>query len=72
MTATGGAGRPEVLFRGSYMVNGTFGLDYDVAPDGRVLMVKRGEDELAPPTLRAVVNWCEELVRRVPAGRSGR
>jgi eukaryotic-like serine/threonine-protein kinase len=71
VTTAGGLsiGRPEVLFTGPYMINGTFGLDYDIAPDGRVLMVKRGADELAPATLRAVVNWGDELARRVPAGR---
>jgi hypothetical protein len=32
-------------------------------------MVKMGEDELAPPRLNVVLNWVDELVRRVPIGK---
>jgi eukaryotic-like serine/threonine-protein kinase len=39
--------------------------DYDLAPDGRFVMVKPSPD--APPTqIQVVMNWFEELKRRVP------
>jgi len=40
-----------------------------VAPDGRFLMVKPSEDELASPHLDVVLNWVGELARRVPVGK---
>jgi serine/threonine-protein kinase len=57
------AGKPTVLFERQYVS------DYDVAPDGRFLMIKRGDDEQAQPRLHVVVNWVDELVRRVPTGK---
>ena len=55
------AGAPKVLFQGTYVAS------YDVAPDGkRFLMIK-------PPAISStgqvtvVLNWFEELRRRVPA-----
>jgi len=56
------AGRPELLFEGTYQ-------GFDVAPDGqRFLMVKNVEAS-APQTdqLNFVVNWLEELKARVRA-----
>jgi hypothetical protein len=38
--------------------------DYDLAPDGRFLMVKRSAEE--QPRLHVVLNWQEELKQRVP------
>jgi dipeptidyl aminopeptidase/acylaminoacyl peptidase len=52
-------GKASVLFEGPY-------LSYDVTRDGRFLMVKPSEEELAPPAIRVVLNWSEELRRRVP------
>jgi len=43
---------------------------YDVTPDGRrFLMVDTSKDEPPPPVTHMVVvlNWLEELKRRVPA-----
>ena len=62
------AGKPRLLFEGRYVVGGldVMGLDYDLAPDGRFLMLKPGADELAPRGLNVVLNWIEELKRRVP------
>jgi len=62
------AGKPRLLFEGSYVVGGldVGGLDYDVAPDGRFLMIKPSQEEQAPPRLNVVLNWVEELTRRVP------
>lgn len=62
------AGKPRMLFDGRYVVGGTdvVGLDYDLAPDGRFLMIKPGPNEQAPPEFRVVLNWVDELTRRVP------
>ena len=63
------AGKPVILFDGPYFVDQLTGLDYDVAPDGRFLMIKPSEEEQAPPRLNVVLNWVEELSRRVPTAR---
>jgi hypothetical protein len=40
---------------------------YDVAPDGRlVIMVTSATDAASPSRLDVVVNWTEDLGRRVP------
>ncbi|SRR6266542_1716987 len=39
-----------------------------VAPDGRFLMIKPSEEEQASPRLNVVLNWVDELTRRVPTG----
>jgi hypothetical protein len=41
-------------------------MDYDVAPDGRFLVIKPSADEVAPARLNVVLNWTDELTRRVP------
>ena len=38
---------------------------YDVAPDGRFIMIK-SVDEAAPTQVNIIFNWVEELKRRVP------
>jgi serine/threonine-protein kinase len=57
------AGKPALLFEAPY----SYGyldwvLNYDVAPDGRFLMVKEGP----VPKLQVIVNWFQELERLVP------
>ena len=64
--AAHGAGKPVRLFEGTYVSNL---LDYGVAPDGRFLMVKRSKEEQAPPRLNVVLNWVDELTRRVPSSK---
>ena len=56
--------KPREWFSGPYV----FG-SYDVAPDGRLLMIKRDPEETASLGLRVVVNWVDQLARRVPNGR---
>jgi serine/threonine-protein kinase len=64
------AGKPALLFRGLYRRGAANTPDYDVTADGRrFLMVKMGDDELAPRRLNVVVNWVDELSRRVPTAR---
>ena len=66
------AGKPKVLFEGQYLEvqAGLMGTAYDVSPDGqRFLMIKSGEQAQAAPTqINVVLNWFEELKRRVPTG----
>jgi serine/threonine-protein kinase len=59
-------GNPSKLFSGNYFV-GLIGITYDVAPDGRFLMVKRSPTDVADASRILVVeNWFEELKARVP------
>jgi serine/threonine-protein kinase len=50
-------GKPVMLFERPYLVDLLTGFDYDVAPDGRFLMIKPSEDEQAPARLNVVLNW---------------
>ena len=57
------AGAPRRLFEGSY-AGETFGQpNYDVAPDGRFLMI-RERDSSKTVRLHVVTNWFTELARR--------
>ena len=62
------AGRPQVLFEYAMLVplGSQF---YDLAPDGRFIMIGRGQEDSgggAPRNLILVQNWFEELKRLVP------
>jgi len=59
-----------MLFEGQYEPTAVTAANYDVLPDGqRFLMLKRSESGQAAPThINVVLNWFEELKRRVPAG----
>jgi serine/threonine-protein kinase len=43
--------------------------NWDVHPDGRFLMIRPSAEELAAPPIHVVLNWGEELKRRVPVKR---
>jgi len=59
---------PVELFEGRYLSN--VGLqNYDVAPDGRFLMIQETK-ESAPLGINVVLNWLEELERLVPTGKN--
>ncbi len=62
------AGRPRVLFEGQFY---DFGINcYDVTPDGsRFIMIKEDPAELGPAHVNVVLNWFEEVKRRVPGGK---
>jgi hypothetical protein len=66
------AGKPRVLFEGDYLPTPLQFPNYDVSPNGqRFLMLKPSEQEAAAPTqINVVLNWFEELKRRVPAGKN--
>jgi WD40-like Beta Propeller Repeat len=61
------AGKPRVLFEGRYELSPATTPNYDVSPDGqRFLMLKPNEQEASAPTqINVVLNWFEELKRRV-------
>jgi Tol biopolymer transport system component len=60
------AGSPKELFRGPYFLReGSLGREYDVAPDGRFLMLKREATSVSPDIV-IVQNWLAELARRAP------
>jgi serine/threonine-protein kinase len=63
-------GKPRMLFEGQYQPTPVTFPNYDVSPDGqRFLMLKPSEQSQAAPTqINVVLNWFEELKRRVPAG----
>jgi Tol biopolymer transport system component len=62
------AGPPRVLFEGRYEEGELHVIqNYDLAPDGqRFVMIKRSEPDRGPTQLNVVLNWFEELNRRVP------
>ena len=65
------AGKPKVLFAGQYLTvtPGLTGTAFDISPDGqRFLMVKETERATTNAQINVVLNWSEELKRRVPAG----
>ena len=48
----------------------TFVANYDVSLDGqRFLMMKSSEQEPAVTQINVVLNWLEDLKRRVPTGK---
>jgi len=59
------AGRPTVLFEGQY-ATGEWYRTYDVATDGRFLMIQTEEGQ-GPTQIHVVLNWLEELKRLVPS-----
>jgi serine/threonine-protein kinase len=63
------AGSPRFLFGGQYQVSDTGRAGYDVASDGRFLMVQPVEPEQPATQINFVINLFEELKRRVPAGK---
>ena len=58
------ASAPRELFRGTYPHSGNF---YDVAPDGRFLMIHDVGQTEHPSEIVLVEGWFEKLKRLVPA-----
>jgi eukaryotic-like serine/threonine-protein kinase len=65
------AGKPRVLFEGHYVPPPGTTPNYDVSPDGRrFLMIKPSDaGDAAPSQINVVLNWFEELRRRVPPAK---
>ena len=61
------AGKPRSLFEIPFESSLTFWPNYDVTPDGqRFVMVKRIDQDETPTQINVVLNWADELKRRVP------
>ena len=63
------AGRPQVLFEFAMLAWGGGTWPYDIAPDGRFLIIRSGQAEAGvgtAPQIVVVQNWFEELKRLVP------
>jgi Tol biopolymer transport system component len=60
--------KPEILFEGHYeRATGWNGYaNYDVTPDGQRFLMIRSEDEPAPTRIHVVLDWAEELKKKVP------
>jgi hypothetical protein len=57
---------PHQLFEGDYVQSNSLARNYDVAPDGRFLMVRRASDENASNHVNVVIDWFAELDRMAP------
>jgi dipeptidyl aminopeptidase/acylaminoacyl peptidase len=63
------ASPPKPLFEDRYArQGGGFYSNYDVSKDGREFLMLEPEQEIADAQLNVILNWFEELKRRVPAG----
>jgi len=64
------ASTPRMLFEGQYEQPPVPVHNFDVSPDGQhFLMLKPvGEEQTAPTQINVILNWFEELKRRVPTG----
>jgi serine/threonine-protein kinase len=62
------AGAARQLFEGPYL--NIPGVSYDVAPDGRFLLIQPAEPEAEPTQINVVLNWFDELRRRAPGGKN--
>jgi hypothetical protein len=63
------AGPPQVLFKFAMLPILAGSRPYDIAPDGRFLIIPTGQAEVAgsmAPEIVVVQNWFEELKRLVP------
>ena len=58
--------RRVVLFTSVYLHPAGSPLSYDVAADGRFIMLKRVDTRTGPTPIHVVLNWQEELKQRVP------
>lgn len=63
------AGAPTKLFEGKYLEPNP-ARHYDVSPDGRRFLMmknsKQADDRVTPANMVVVLNWTEEMKRRVP------
>ena len=62
------ASTPHMLFEGPYL--NVPGVSYDVAGDGRFLMLEENYKQPTTMQLQVILNWSEEVKRRVPAGNN--
>ena len=63
------AGRPQVLFEAAMIAPAVVSRTYDLAPDGRFIVILRADEKTGSgmaPGLILVQNWFEELKRLLP------
>ena len=60
-------GKPHVLFEGSYLFGATESQGFDVSRDGRRFLMLKPERRFESMPLSVIVNWFDNLRRRVPA-----
>jgi Tol biopolymer transport system component len=65
-TALSTVGKPTVLFTGDYS-GASHDLHFDVAPDGRRLVIVKSDPASTLRQLVVVQNWFSELSRRAPS-----
>ena len=63
-------GSPQLVLEGSYMWSShLWGRNYDISPKGDFFILIEEEEILLAAQINVVVNWFEELKRRVPTGK---
>jgi len=60
------ASTPRLLFEGDYLLNLVFSPGYDVSRDGQRFLMAIARDPTSDTQINVVLNWFEELKRRVP------
>ena len=60
-------GKPHVLFEGSYLFGATESQEFDVSRDGRRFLMLKPERRFEAQPLSVIVNWFDDLRRRVAA-----
>jgi serine/threonine-protein kinase len=63
------AGKPRVLFEGEYLPTPATTPNYDVSPNGHLMIKAGATGDVAPTQINVVLNWFEELKRRVPSNK---
>ena len=63
------AGKPRLLFEGQYAPPPTTSPNYDVPPDGQRFLMLKASQQQAATQIHVVLNWFDELKRRVPVAR---
>jgi len=63
------AGKPRMLFQGTYTITPRSATDYDVSPDGQRFLMLKPSAEQTPGQINVVLNWPEELKQKVPTGK---
>ena len=61
--------KPQMLFEYKYPFVGGSNYAYDVTPDGQRFVMLKSDIESPPTRIEVILNWTEELKRRVPAGK---
>ncbi len=60
-------GRSQTLFEGRFVPGTPYGRNYDISPDGKSLIMITSTEMSSPPSqIHVILNWSEELKRRVP------